>query len=554
MIQKIKYPLLIAAGLFLFFFAMNRIPLWSSDEGRFAEIAREMAETKDFIVPQFNYVDHFEKPIFAYLVTAFSFMIFGVHSLTARFPSLLAALAGIGMTFISTKALLNKRAAEMASIALSTSIGYVIMGRTAMIDMLMLFLMSASLFCLMAACLKNRPRFYLLSYVFMGFAFVTKGAMGIVLPAFIFLTFLAWTKNFRELLRIRLGWGVLIIALIFVPWGIAISMREPEFSYVFLWKHQMTRFATEYFGRKRPVWFFIPILFSLAFPWSFFLPQAVRNGLRESPEVKKVIQFLVVWIGVMLLFFSIPKSKLPYYILPVSMPLSVLVGHLFYSWEAAEKCPGASLKGFRMLFHGIVAALLAGIVGINAFLLFWTQDPRALAVKPTVHIFSFVLFLTVAGFYGMCRKKEVRDYFYFLSGIVYLFLITVFLCMVFLTPFFSTYDFASALKPQLQKGDIVAMYSSPDHFSDFPFHMERRIVVVGSDRGTLTDEISELANADSARGWFPETGAFMEGFNTSSRRIFCLLEEKNLDEMKRSGLVEYKTIKQEAGKILIANR
>ena len=188
-----------AAVLFLFFFSLGRIPLWSSDEGRFGEIVREMWVSKDFIVPHFNYVPHFEKPIFAFWLGSLSAALFGVSSFSVRLPSVVSALLGIALTHVFTKSLFGRKIADMAAVILASSVGYVLVGRYAVIDMVMTFLMSAAVFCLARAYLEQKPRFYLLAYVFMGLSFITKGLIGVVLPLLVFLACLAWPKDLAEI-------------------------------------------------------------------------------------------------------------------------------------------------------------------------------------------------------------------------------------------------------------------------------------------------------------------------------------------------------------------
>ena len=311
----------LAAALFLFFFELGRIPLWSSDEGRFGEIVREMWASKDFVLPHFNAVPHFEKPVFSFWLGCLSSALFGTTSFSVRLPSVVSALLGILMTHIFTRSLFNRRTADLAAVILMTSVGYVLVGRYAIIDMVMTFLMSGTIFCLAEAAIHKKPRFYLLAYLFMGLSFITKGLIGLVLPALIFFIFLVWTGNLAEIKKMRLGWGLLIIAVIFIPWGIAISMREPEFSYAFIMEQHFNRYASAYFGRKRPFWFFAPILFSLAFPWSFFLPAAVLRRFSPDDKRRQCFRLIVCWLAVIFVFFSIPRSKLPYYILPLCVPL-----------------------------------------------------------------------------------------------------------------------------------------------------------------------------------------------------------------------------------------
>ncbi len=475
------------AALFLFFLGANQIPIMSGDEGRYAEVAREMWETKDFVTPQFNYTNILEKPILAHFLTALSFAIFGVSAGAARLPSIVSGLLLMGLTYEVTRRHFGWKAAIFSAFALMTSAGYVLMGRMAMIDMLLALFMSAALFSFFSVAFTGNRRFYYAAYTSMGLALLTKGLIGAVLPLVIYVIYLMAIKNWGELRRLYLVRGFLIMALIFVPWGIAISIREPEFSYVFFMQHQIQRFTSPSFGRVKPFWFFIPIFVVMYFPWSLIFPVAVKKLLKNKDKTEKnKIIYLIIWSMTILIFFSIPKSKLVHYILPMSAPVSMLVG-LYLQ----KKMEGSSKARLR--------AIVAGM---------------------------------------------------------YLFIIALIGAKYFLSPALSTCEFAKYLKPKLQKEDIVAIYASPDHFSDFPYYLAQRVVVVGSDRGTLSAESRE----DEAEGvvavgsWFQETGPFVALFRQHDQTVYCLLDSKKLGELKHIGLPDYFTEMESHGKILISNK
>ena len=122
-----------------------------------------------------------------------------------------------------------------------------------------------------------------------------------------------------------------------------------------------------------------------------------------------------------------------------------------------------------------------------------------------------------------------------------------------LSPYLSTDDAARALKGLMKDSDQVAVYASPDHFSDLPFHLQKRVIVVGSDRGTLRAELEEPQYADELKKWFPTAAEFVKRFNLRRERLYCLVDKENLGELRHIGLISYRTIQDEVGKILISN-
>lgn len=505
-----------------------------------------MWESKDFITPRFNYIDHFEKPVLAYFLTALSIGVLGVRSLSVRLPSILSAILGVFLTHVFTRRFFDRKIADLAAMVLSTSVGYFLLGRYGMIDMLMTLFLSAALFSLAVAAIQKDRRLYLAAYFFMGFAFITKGLIGVVLPALIFSAYLLWTKELGEIKRMRLGWGFLIIGAIFIPWGIAISIQEPEFSYVFITQQHFERFAGGSFGRARPFWFFVPIFAAFAFPWSMFLPSAAVQNFRNSQgNQRKMVQFLICWIAAVFIFFSIPRSKLPYYILPVSAPMAVLVAVWF------GRMPAANFLKKILGSAGLITVL--SLLGLNAYLFIWAKDPMAEAVK-SLFIPATLCALAGCGIItNFLKKGRYEHAAWAIGGTLYVALFFVAAGMVRLTPYLSTYEEARALKALWKKGDTFAVYSSPDHFSDFPFHLQKRVMIVGSDHGTLTRELEDGEHAEDLERWFLGAGQFVERFNSGEDRMFCLMKTKKFPELEHLGLRKYKVIRRDAGKLLISN-
>ena len=125
--------------------------------------------------------------------------------------------------------------------------------------------------------------------------------------------------------------------------------------------------------------------------------------------------------------------------------------------------------------------------------------------------------------------------------------------MVSLSPYLSTYQEAKTLKALYKEGDRIAVYASPDSFSDISFHLGRRVIGVGSDHGTLTQELKDADHAQELKTWFPGSGEFVQDFNSRENRLFCLMNPEDLHELEHLGLRQYKVIQDGAGKLLISN-
>ncbi|MBU3759676.1 MAG: phospholipid carrier-dependent glycosyltransferase [Candidatus Omnitrophica bacterium] len=553
--RLLKILLFVSAVLFLFFFMTSRIPLWSSDEGRYGELARSIYDRGDLAVTQFNGMDYLEKPVLAPILTAGAYALFGVSSFSARFVSIISALAGIWVCWLFVRRLWNRPLADLSALILATSVGYVLVGRFAVIDMLMTFLMSSSILFMMTAYFEKRRGFYLAAYALMGFAFLTKGLIAFVLPGLIFLVFLICVKDLGEILRMKLVMGAIIITAIILPWILAVSRREPEFFEVFIVKHHLQRFATNTFGRAKPVWFYVPILFATFFPWSLFLFSAVMRAVRTRGEAHaSKLKFLLVWAGVIFVFFSFPRAKLPYYLLPLSMPLAILLAHFFEAARAKITDQEAIEK--RAAEWSWKAAASSGallFLVLNPVLYFLRQDPEIDALRPLAFIGTALIMTGMAGVYRTYRSGKLVRAVGMLGGLTYLTLIFAVIGMKIISPYQSTHAFAEVLRGQLRPEDRVAVYSSPDHFSDFMFHLQRRVIVVGSDRGTLTEESAEPDHKEESQLWFFEDQHLVREFKNPSGRFYLLLDEDNLPKLESYGIAPYRMLLHEGRKILISN-
>lgn len=523
---------------------------------------------KDFIVPHFNFLPYLDKPALASDLTALSFGLVGVSNLGARLVSILSALLGILVAFLFIKRLFNLKTAALTAVLLLTSIGYVLVGRFAVIDMLMTFLVSTSIFFLMAGYFWKRSGYYLLSYVFIGLAFLTKGLLGVILPGAVFLIFLIWARDPGEIKRMRLWWGIVIAGLMILPWCIFMQIREPDFFRYFIVEHHFSRFASKSLGRSRPFWFYIPIFIGVVFPWSLFSPLAFINSLRQKQDDFKKVQFLITWFTVIFIFFSASSSKLPYYILPVSVPFAVLMARFFSVWANKDALDKSFRRFMKWTWRILTALSVIVFVGLNGFLLFWGKISQAFGIKPfkpiiqaeiealqpILHMGSIVILLgAVLGLF-LYKKNKIVGAVLSLAAMIYLSLILTFFGMKTISPLESTYIFAEAVNEEIKEGDKVAVYSTLDHFSDFIFYTKKRMIVAGEDRGTLANISSRPKHREESQPYFYGTGDFVKFFNKSEDRVFCLLDTKRMEDLKRYGLDKYRLIKEGYKKTLISNK
>ncbi|NVN89804.1 MAG: phospholipid carrier-dependent glycosyltransferase [Desulfuromonadales bacterium] len=316
-----------------FFQYLGMLPLMDPDEGRYAEIAREMLERGDLITPTLNYVPYFEKPPLLYWANAASIKIFGLNEFAARFPSALCGLLTVLATYLIARRLYDRRTALLSAAILATSAGFVLQSRIILTDMMLTFWLTAALGTFLVASQRyERPRDssvpWYLFYLFCALAVLTKGLIGIVFPAGILFFFLLLTRRWELLARMRFGTGLLLFLVVAAPWFVMVSVKNPGFARFFFIHEHFERFTSTVHGRSKPFWFFVPVLAVTMLPWSFFIPAALAKAWREQGrEAGRSGLYLLIWIVVIFLFFSKSDSMLTPYVLPIFPPLAILVAH-----------------------------------------------------------------------------------------------------------------------------------------------------------------------------------------------------------------------------------
>ena len=348
-----------------FFQFLGRLPLIDPDEGRYAEIPREMLERGDLITPTLNYVKYFEKPPLLYWINAASIRLFGPSEFAARLPSALCGLLTVLATYLITRKLYDRRTALFSAIILGTSAGFVMQSRIILTDMLLTFCLTAALGAFIVAAQREGRRGgalpWYLFYLFCALAVLAKGLIGIVFPGGICIIYLLVTGKWRVTLpRMRIVTGLLLFLGVTVPWFVAVSLQNPEFARFFFIHEHFERFTSTVHGRSQPIWFFLPVLLGTMLPWSFLIPGAlVRAWSNRRHENGPPGLYLLIWIAVIFLFFSKSGSKLVPYILPIFPPLAILIAHRITTLLEGR---GRELKAAAIMLGATLTILgLAGL-------------------------------------------------------------------------------------------------------------------------------------------------------------------------------------------------
>ena len=369
--------------------ALGVRPLYKTDESRYAEIPREMVASGDWLTPRLNGFKYFEKPPLQYWATAAFFEAFGERDWAARLWTALTALAGIALAYAFANRVYGAPAGLLAAAILVASPLYVLLGQINTLDMGVSFFLSAAIF---AFALGRMVWFWIACAL----AVLSKGLIGIVLPAGAIGVYILARWDWALLKRMKLFSGGLLFLAIAAPWFIAVSLANTEFFHFFFIQEHFQRFTTRIHGRYQPMWYFLPILAAGIAPWLLLLVPALRRSLPTKRDGQfDTPLFLAIWALLVFAFFSVSSSKLPSYILPIFPPLAVLAG----GWLAAERprrllalqagivalaaalgaalAPryGAAYAAFMPWLSGALAVLAAG--ALAAAFLAWRARPQS---------------------------------------------------------------------------------------------------------------------------------------------------------------------------------
>lgn len=307
-------------GLVIFFYRLGVPGLMDPDEGRYAEIAREIIVLKDWLVPHLNFLPYLEKPPLVYWLTALSFKALGYTELAARLPSGLSAVGGLFLAYWLGRTLWGPASGFLGATVLATCCGYVALGRILTLDMTFSLLLSLAIGLGYLALSRDRSRLWPWAYGVLALAVLTKGPVAFILAGLIWgLWVLSQRRPWGSLLQ---PWSWLLLAVLVLPWFIYVQWRLPDFFRYFILEQHFGRFLTPAI-HPEPLYYYLPVLLGLLLPWSWLLPWVLwRRGEKPNPDRA----FLLIWAGVVVVFFSLSRGKLAPYILAALPPLALLVG------------------------------------------------------------------------------------------------------------------------------------------------------------------------------------------------------------------------------------
>ena len=492
------------------------LSLIEPDEGRTAEISREIHDSGSLFLPKYNDLPYLDKPFMYFAASAVSMSIVGITESAARIPALLSALALALATAWFAHHLFGRRGAYIAGIATATSPLFMAFSRIAIFDsMLSLFVVLSLIFFYRAIEAQTQAQaepgaerqpsgwlqvngWSLLAWIAIALGILTKGPIALALPLLVVTPFAIWRRASKAVWN---PWGPLAMLALILPWLITVSLQVPGFLHYALVVETWQRVTTDKMNRTGPPWYFLPYLLSGAFPWSIAVAAGwfhSRRAIRSDPATRVKVVFLALWLALPLLLFSLSQSKRPQYILPLIPCFAILIAGL-WSHEAetaaeetaAEETTAGETTGRRRrsVLPGRAAAAAAlvvmGVVLLVAGLAF---DPFELGAKPWVAALArqTAVALGLAALAGGILGWRAKSW---ATALIALSLPAVAMPVVTrpmlqaISNHRSSKELAASIKPHLKTGTQVVLLDSFPH--SLLFYLQETVLFASTDATAL---------------------------------------------------------------------
>ena len=445
------------------------------DEGRYSEIAREMAASGDWVTPRLNGLKYFEKPPLQYWATAASFEVFGENEFAARLYVFVCGLATLLVVGFTALRLWNAEVAVAAMLVLVASPYFMALGGIVTLDMGLTLWTTLTLCAFLLAeqqSSRAHRRWMLVAWAAMALAVMSKGLIGIVFPvAAIGLQALV-RLDFSFLKRLEHRLGIVVFLAIVAPWFVLVSLANNEFLEFFFFHEHLSRFLTKTHHRIEPWWYFVPILMVGFLPWMFALPSAIVHAWKSEALARdfQPLRLALLWSAFIVVFFSASGSKLPTYVLPVFPTLALAVGKFVVEADTRRLA--------RFVVPGVPIALLMAWLAWgypDAAHDAWTRGlyEKAQSWAIAASVIFLAASVVAAALFARGRRWAAIAATAFAGVLLHGCLVEGYKQ---LTPRQSGYDIAQILKPLI--ADSPPIYSVDLYDQTLPFYLGRTVTLV----------------------------------------------------------------------------
>jgi len=594
-----KYVLILVTFWAIVYVAACRYPppLLDDADSVHAEAAREIVETGDWITLHANKIRYLEKAPLMYWSVALSYKIFGVSEFSSRLPIALATLGLILAAMLLGTFAFGEKAGFYAALCIGSCIGIYLFTRVLWPDVLLTMLITMAFYCFLRAIEDpGSSRFAYGIYFFGALAVLTKGLIGAAFPAIIILVFLLVTGEIRKLATLKIFTGTLLFLLVAAPWHIAaglanpgslmIATPSPNQSRGFFWFYFMNEHFLRYIGKRYPADYdTVPLPLFLAlhvvwlFPWSFFLPLAIREMPRRARNLNqhhRSMLFVGIWAGLIILFFCFSTTQ-EYYTMPAYPAFALLIGiglaKAEVRWHEAKST--ALLNGMQ-----IALAILGMLIFAGGAIAFWstrhtsvegdisstlTRNPDAYALSlghvldltpaslaelrvPVMGTALTFLLGTLAAFFLRRRAKH------FASNVSLALMMAAFFFFAHVSlgafgPYLSSRSLAEVINREYQTGDAIVINGEYEGGASINFYTRKMAYILNGrsanlEYGSFFEDAPRifLDNDQIAQMW------------RMPNRVFLFTDSSKLAELTRViGEPSY-TLAESGGKLILTNQ
>ena len=344
-------------------------PLSVPDEGRYAEISRWMLVSGDWLIPRLDGLPFFHKPPLLHWLQASVMAVLGPSPWAARLVPAGAALLMVGGLYLAARRMGGAAVARRAALMLAASGAFLVGGQYVNHDTLVAAFIASGIWCFALAFLHDGPRPHAhlarLGFACCALGLSTKGLIGVALPGLVLFVWITWTRQWRKVPRLPWASGLLIFAALALPWLVLAGKHYPGLWGYLFGAQQFSRYTGATFNNQHGLWFYPAVLAVMLLPWTVFIPFSFKNGAHQAPAAPQKgadeIRLLCwIWVGAIVLFFSLPRSKLAGYVLPVVPPLALLAA---LGWERVMAARRGGERWFLLLALipiGVCTALTLG--------------------------------------------------------------------------------------------------------------------------------------------------------------------------------------------------
>ena len=540
--SRVLFWSVVAAIACAWFLTLDARHLLRTDEGRYAEIAREMLGSGDWVTIRYNGLKYFEKPPFHLWMTALAYQAFGIGEWQARLWVALSGAGGLLVTMLAARRWFGARVSVLTGLVLLAAPAWNLAGHLNSLDMSV----SGALSCVLGGVLmaqhpdttkRARCAWMGFAWAAVGVAVLTKGLIGIVLPGLVLVVYTLAARDWTLWRRLHMFSGALLMLAITLPWFVLVSIRNPEFPQFFFVHEHWQRYTSTVHRREAPWWYFIAVLGAGFLPWLGLMWRMGKSARDDAPSAAfRARLFLALWAAAIFVFFSLSSSKLPGYILPIFPALAVLAGLVLDRLDAPA-------WRRQILLMSVLLALLFLATPLVSHLGYDTTPNSLYRVYASWMAAACALALAGMGFAWHLSRADVLRSIAVYALTIFAMGTTALLAHETFGRSSSGVDLVPRIRAVLTPDMPIYSVRLLDH--TLPFYLRRSMIMVEA-----PDEL-EFGTQQEPAKWVPTLDAFVAQWSSGTKAI-AVMEPETFAKL-RARHVAMVPVAQDERRVVVAN-